>query len=69
MTSEFQLFIDRVSREGSAGETVDVVNPATGLVFGKIAYASLADIEATIRLAEEGLRSWSAVPPWERAAS
>lgn len=66
MPSEFQLLIDGVSREGSENKYNDVVNPATGLPFGKVAYASTADIEEVLRLAEKGLRSWSAVTPWER---
>jgi succinate-semialdehyde dehydrogenase / glutarate-semialdehyde dehydrogenase len=66
MACEFQLLINGVCRDGSDGESVDVINPATGLSFGKVAYASPADIEEVVHLAERGLRTWSAVPPWER---
>lgn len=66
MTSEFQLFINGISREGSEGHSVDVINPATGQAFGKVAYASSSDIEEVIHFSGQGLRSWSAVSPWER---
>jgi hypothetical protein len=66
MACEFQLLINGVCRDGSDGESVDVINPAAGLSFGKVAYASPADIEEVVHLAERGLRTWSAVPPWER---
>jgi succinate-semialdehyde dehydrogenase / glutarate-semialdehyde dehydrogenase len=66
MTSMFQLLIDGISREGSEGVTVAVVNPATGEAFGEVAYASAADLDETVRAAARGLYSWQAVPAWER---
>jgi acyl-CoA reductase-like NAD-dependent aldehyde dehydrogenase len=51
MTSMFQLLIDGVSREGSEGAIVAVVNPATGKAFGEVAYVSAADLdEPSVRL-------------------
>lgn len=66
MTSMFQLLIDGTSREGSEGTTVPVVNPATGEAFGEVAYASSRDLDEALRAAQRGLKSWQAVPPWER---
>ncbi|MER9156597.1 NAD-dependent succinate-semialdehyde dehydrogenase [Mesorhizobium sp. M0778] len=66
MTSMFQLLIAGESREGSDRIAVDVVNPATGEAFGSVAFASKSDIDETIKVALGGLRSWQAVPPWER---
>lgn len=66
MTSLFQLLIDGTSREGSEGVTVPVVNPATGEVFGDVAYASASDLDEALSAAQRGLKSWQAVPPWER---
>lgn len=66
MTSLFQLLIDGTSREGSEGVTVPVVNPATGEAFGDVAYASASDLDEALSAARRGLKSWQAVPPWER---
>lgn len=66
MTSLFQLLIDGTSREGSEGVTVPVVNPATGETFGDVAYASSSDLDEALSAARRGLKSWQAVPPWER---
>ncbi|MGO7076642.1 NAD-dependent succinate-semialdehyde dehydrogenase [Rhizobium johnstonii] len=66
MSSKFQLLINGKSLEGSEGVAVDVINPATGESIGKVAYGSPADIEEAIETARRGLRSWQAVPAWER---
>lgn len=66
MSSKFQLLINGKSREGSEGVAVDVINPATGESIGKVAYGSPADIAEAIETARRGLRSWQAVPAWER---
>lgn len=66
MTSTFQLLIDARHREGADSVAIDVINPATGTSIGKVAYASAADIDDALAAAGRGLRSWQAVPAWER---
>lgn len=66
MASEFRILLDGVEREGSTGESQDVINPATGESIGKVACATAADLDETLAVAQRGFREWSAVPPWQR---
>ncbi len=66
MSSKFQLLINGMGREGSEGVAVDVINPATGESIGKVAYGSPADMREAIETARRGLKTWQAVPAWER---
>lgn len=66
MTHEFRLLIDGAERAGSTGETAPVVDPATGEAIGAVAYASAQDLDEAIAAAAQGLREWSATPPWAR---
>jgi len=68
MTIEFPLVIDGVWREGSKGISEEVLNPATGDSIGKVAHASVADLDEALDAASRGLREWQAVSPWQRGA-
>ncbi|RAK52207.1 NAD-dependent succinate-semialdehyde dehydrogenase [Phenylobacterium deserti] len=68
MTHEFHLLIGGAERAGSTGETGEVVDPATGKVIGKVAYASAEDLRDAVATAVQGFRQWSAISPWERGA-
>ena len=68
MTIEFPLLINGVWREGSAKNSEDVFNPATGESIGKVAHASTADLDQALETAARGLCEWRAVPPWQRGA-
>lgn len=50
------------------GEGLDVLNPATGEVIGKVNEASTAQIEAAVRCSQEAFETFSVIPPAERAA-
>ncbi|RKP56627.1 NAD-dependent succinate-semialdehyde dehydrogenase [Pararobbsia silviterrae] len=63
-----QLFIDGQWRDAEGGATLDVVNPATGLVIGKVARAGLRDLEDAARAAQAGFAIWRRTPAHERAA-
>ena len=65
---EFPLVIDGKWRAGSENSGADVLNPATGVSVGQVAFASVADLDEALEVAARGLREWSAVPPWERGA-
>lgn len=52
---------------GEAG-TMDVVNPATGAVIGQCPKASPAQLDATLKAADDAFISWSRTPGAERYA-
>jgi succinate-semialdehyde dehydrogenase/glutarate-semialdehyde dehydrogenase len=68
MPIEFPLLINGAWREGSARTSEDVLNPATGQSIGRIAYASIADLDEALDSAVRGFHEWRAVPPWQRGA-
>ena len=66
MSHEFRLLIDGVERAGSAAQSSEVVDPATGEAIGTVAYATANDLTQAVSVAVRGLRSWSTTSPWER---
>ncbi|MDH6235871.1 NAD-dependent succinate-semialdehyde dehydrogenase [Cryobacterium sp. CG_9.6] len=58
-----QLFIGGEWRAASAGRTLDVVDPATGLVIRTIADASVADGAAALDAAVAAQAGWAATAP------
>ncbi|MEP4039446.1 gamma-aminobutyraldehyde dehydrogenase [Pseudophaeobacter sp.] len=50
------------------GAALDVLNPATGELIGKVNEASPEQIEAAVKGSEEAFETFSASPPSERAA-
>lgn len=65
------LLIDGRDTPSVDGETLDVTNPSTGTVFGRIALASEADINYAVDVAKRSFESgtWSRMPIWERSAT
>ncbi|MDP3668795.1 MAG: aldehyde dehydrogenase family protein [Telluria sp.] len=63
------IFIGGKWLAASAGASMDVVNPATGRAFARVASASAADVELAVRAARSALESgpWPAMTPSERA--
>lgn len=61
------LHIDGVWRPGSGGETIEVVNPATEDVIGKVAKANERDLEEAAAAAQRGFLTWRKVSALERA--
>ncbi len=64
--SNIKLFIDGTWRDGSSGETVDVLNPATNDVIGHIAKATTADLDDALAAAERGFEIWRKVSAFDR---
>jgi succinate-semialdehyde dehydrogenase/glutarate-semialdehyde dehydrogenase len=62
-----KLIINGERRDGSDGETVDVINPATGQVFETVAAGSVDDMLAACDAAAEAQKSWAATAPRTRA--
>lgn len=50
----------------AGGETIDVINPATGEPIGNVAHARIADLDAALEAAEKGFRQWKKVPAFDR---
>jgi succinate-semialdehyde dehydrogenase/glutarate-semialdehyde dehydrogenase len=61
-----QLFIDGVWRDAEHGRTLPVFNPATAKEIGRVAYASIADLDQAAAAAVAGFSRWRHVPPHER---
>ncbi|WP_087718566.1 NAD-dependent succinate-semialdehyde dehydrogenase [Salinicola salarius] len=64
--SDVKLYIDGEWREGSDGRQIDVVNPATGEVIGRVAHATTADLDAALAATERGFQTWRATSAFER---
>lgn len=63
-----QLFIDGRWREGAAGRSLDVLNPATGESIGVVAHAEPADLDEALAAAARGFAVWRAKSAFERSA-
>ncbi|GAA0752412.1 NAD-dependent succinate-semialdehyde dehydrogenase [Ideonella azotifigens] len=63
-----QLLINGEWVDATGGRTLNVVNPATGEVIGRVAHASIADLDRALAAAQRGFETWRRVPANERAA-
>jgi len=66
MTLHNQLYIDGKWRNGSADETIDVINPATEQVITQCASASIVDAQAAVDAAANAATAWAAKSPRAR---
>ncbi len=64
-----KLFIGGEWVDSETGETIDVINPATGQVIAKVQAASAADIDRAVKAARKAFESgpWPQMNPTERA--
>ena len=64
-----KLFINNEWVDSHSGQTIEVVNPATGKVFARAAAADATDIDRAVRAARQAFDTgpWPALPPVERA--
>jgi succinate-semialdehyde dehydrogenase/glutarate-semialdehyde dehydrogenase len=58
-----QLFLGGQWVDGTSGLTIDVTDPATGLVLKTIADASVADAKRAVDIAADTQESWAATAP------
>ena len=63
MYTKFGLFIGGAWRQATDGETVPVMSPVSETPLGDAPQAGVADTEAALAAAEEGLARWRATPP------
>ena len=67
MYPDTQLYIDGAWCAAASGRTHPVVNPATGEVIGKFAWAERADLDRALAAAEKGFATWRKVSAYERS--
>lgn len=63
-----QLLINGEWCDAASGKTIDVPNPATGKVIGKVAHAGIADLDRALEAAQRGFETWRKVTAYDRAA-
>ena len=63
-----QLFIDGQWLDAQDGRTMAVFNPATGAEIGRLAHASVPDLDRALAAAQKGFELWRDVPALERSA-
>src|SRR5437764_2984999 len=49
------------------GESLDVIDPASGRVFATVPAGGASDIDSAVRAAREALPAWRELPPARRA--
>ncbi|SHN12032.1 aldehyde dehydrogenase family protein [Actinacidiphila paucisporea] len=62
------VFIGGAWRPAATDGTIDVVNPATEQVIGRVPAGTAQDVDAAVTAARAALPGWAATPPDERAA-
>ncbi|HEY2188467.1 MAG TPA: NAD-dependent succinate-semialdehyde dehydrogenase [Caldimonas sp.] len=67
MYPDTQLYIDGAWCAAASGRTHPVVNPATGEVIGKFAWAERADLDRALAAADKGFQTWKKVSAYERS--
>ena len=67
MYQDVLLHIGGQWRAAQGGKTLDIINPATEEVIGKLAHASTSDLDETLAWAAKGLVTWRKISPYERS--
>src|SRR5690349_24289053 len=66
MYPKVQLLIDGQWCDSASGETLPVVNPATGETIGTVARAGKADLDRALEAAAKGFQAWRKVGAFDR---
>ncbi len=67
MSHDEMIYIDGTWRAPQGGRPLDVIDPSTEEVTGRIMMASEADVDAAVRAARAAFETWSQTTPAERA--
>ncbi len=67
MYSDVSLLIDGEWCASASGRAMDVLNPATGEVLGRLAHAGPDDLDRALAAAARGFQSWRATGAFERS--
>lgn len=62
------MIINGKSVAGTSGEVIDVFNPATGALVGRVPVASPEEIDAAVKAAYQAFKLWRDTPAADRAA-
>jgi len=62
-----RLFIHGQWQDAADGRTIDVHNPATGQIIGRVAHASRADLDRALESTQKGFETWRDMTPAERS--
>jgi succinate-semialdehyde dehydrogenase / glutarate-semialdehyde dehydrogenase len=62
-----RLFIHGQWQDAADGRTLDVQNPATGQVIGRVAHAGRADLDRAVESTQKGFETWRDMTPAERS--
>jgi betaine-aldehyde dehydrogenase len=68
-TDTLRNFVDGESVEGSGGETVAVLNPATAEELWRAPVSTAEDVEEAVRAARRAFEGWSQTTPAERSTA
>ena len=60
------LYINGKWRPSNSGDTIDVINPATEEVIGKVARAKIDDLDEALDAADNAFKLWKKTTPFER---
>ena len=66
MYQDVLLYVGGQWRAATGGRTLDIVNPATEEVIGKLAHAATADLDEALDAAARGFADWRARSAYER---
>lgn len=64
---EVLLFIKGRWTPGVAGETIPLLNPATGQLIGNISHAEITNLDLALASAENGFPAWRRTSAFERS--
>lgn len=67
MAHEHKMFIGGEWCSGSGGDTLGVINPATGEVESVVSCADKSDLDRALETSHAGFLKWRATSPWERS--
>ena len=67
MDLDVSLHIAGRWRSGSGGETLSILNPATGESIGRVAVASQADLDEALEAVARGFAAWRRVSAFDRS--
>ncbi|MEJ6785449.1 NAD-dependent succinate-semialdehyde dehydrogenase [Aminobacter sp. Piv2-1] len=67
MYPDVNLFIDGKWTAAEGGKTIDVYNPATNEVIGKVASAGKGDLDRALAAADRGFKVWRRISAYERS--
>ncbi len=66
MTRNVQNFIDGKRTDAADGRRAELIEPATGEVFGSAPVSGVEDVDVAYRAAEKAFDSWRDATPSER---